>query len=73
MLHAGSLCYSAVLNKILVYDILGTTKQDGVFAEFDVIENYYRMVPNLGVIVSSRLRIGKVSGRIFLDALENTV
>ena len=51
----GQLCHSAILDKILTYDILRVTKQDGVYAEFDATENYDRMTLALVVLACSRL------------------
>ena len=49
-LRAGHLCHSAILNKILTYDILRATKKDGAYAKFDVVENYDHMIPALVVL-----------------------
>ena len=40
----GRLCHSAILNKVLTYDILRATKKNGVCAESDAVANYNHII-----------------------------
>ena len=44
---AGKLCQSAILNKVLTYDLFRLTKRHGAVAEFDAVANYDWMIPAL--------------------------
>ena len=72
-LQARHLCYSAILNKILTYDIMRATKKDGAYAEFDAVANYDCMIPVLVVLDCNQLGMGDAPGRMLLDALEKTI
>ena len=63
--RAGCLCHSAILNKVLTYDILRATKKDGAYAEFDVVVNYDFMIPELVVLACKRLGLEDAPGKCF--------
>ena len=71
--RSGHLCHSAILNKILTYDILRATMKDGAYAEFYAVANYDQMIPALVVLACNRLGLGDAPSKMLLDALENTV
>ena len=68
----GHLCHSAILNKVLTYDILRLKKDTAAMAEFDAIANYDRMIPVLVAMACRRLGLGKAAGNMLLDTLKNT-
>ena len=56
--RSEKLCQSAMLNKVLTYDIFRLTKTNRAVAEFDALANYNRMIPALVAMVCHRLGMG---------------
>ena len=59
------------MNKIVTYNLLILTKQEGAYTEFDTTANYDRMISVLVVLAYSRLGQGPVPGKNLLDSLKN--
>ena len=57
--QAGKLCQSAILNKVLMYDLFRLTKTNGAVAEFDAMANYDQMIPVLVAMALFHLGMGK--------------
>ena len=70
-LMRGHQCQSAVLNKVLTYDILRITKEEAASAEFGALACFDRIIPALVVLACRRLGLGKQAGEMFLDSLTN--
>lgn len=55
----GKQCQSTVLNKVLIYDILRTTREEAASAEFDAVACFDRIIPALFVVACRRLGLGR--------------
>ena len=65
----GRQCQSAILNKILTYDILRINRQEAASAEFDAVACFDRIIPALVVIATRRLGLGHQAGELLFDSL----
>ena len=53
------ICQSAILNKILTFDIMKLMRETGSMAEFDAKANYDRIIPDLVILASQTIGMGK--------------
>ena len=67
----GTLCQSAVLNKVLSFDISRLIKQDTAAMEVDAEGCYDRMVPELVAITCRRLGMPLAPCHMLIDVLNN--
>ena len=65
----GRQCQSAVLNKILTYDIIHTIREDAAAAEFDAVACFDRIIPAIVVVACRRIGLGRQAGEMLLDSL----
>ena len=65
----GKQAQSAVLNKILSYDLMQLTKQDAATSEFDAAANYDRIMPALAMIACQRLGLAKKPAELLYNIL----
>jgi hypothetical protein len=68
----GKQCQSAVLNKVIMYDIMRLTRQRGASAEFDAVACFDHNIPALVVAACRRLGLDKNAGEMLRDSLTNT-
>lgn len=66
---SGKQAQSAVLNKILTYDLIRLTKQDAATSEFDAAANYDRILPAIAMIACQRLGLAKKPAELLYDSL----
>ena len=60
---------SAVLNKIITYDIFRLLKQDCATTEFDAAANYDRIFPALAMIACQRLGLAQKPAELMYNSL----
>ena len=65
----GKQAHSAVLNKILTYDLIRLTKQDAATSEFDAAANYDRILPALAMIACQRLGLAEKPAELLYNSL----
>ena len=69
----GKQCQSAVLNKIITYDIMRLQRQRGAATEYDAVACYDRMIPDLVVAACQRIGVNKNAGDMLRDSLKSMV
>ena len=66
---AGKRTQSAVLNKVLTYDILWIQRKEAATAEFDAVQCYDRIIPALVMVACRRLGLGEKAGKMMFNSL----
>ena len=66
----GTVCQSAVINKVLSYEIARLTKTSAAGSEVDAAGCYDAMIPELVTITTKRLGMPDEPGWLLLEILE---
>ena len=68
---AGRQCQSAILSKVLLYDLMRLQRSEGATAKFDTSSCYDRIISALLVVSSMRIGLGVKAADMLYESLQN--